>query len=565
MGSCNSSSSNNVTAVDAPAGDVDEIRTCLMETSFKDYLSSTQLEDLALSFTKKVYSGGETLAKKGERLQGFYIIQKGQVQMHVDGEEVNDGTHSQTLNSKAQSYIKDTEVSNTRKSSTYLKRLRTGAVSQVFTKGAGEFLGAGFFKLGKAGKQKQWLATIKTDTNACAVWYMTSKAYEAFLDKHPRAHQAMQDSVGLSMEPELRTLDVFSEMDDVKIEILASLFRYFTKSAGQTIFSEGDNAKTGLSLYFILQGNVTVQARIDGKRATMTDLGAGSFFGEVGLLIGIPRTATVRAKTMCLMLELRNGDFRKFAQVCPEIFQRFKDGIDNYQINLTHWLANSHIMAYFIEFCKREFTIEALEFWRACQSYNDLVNLQTLEIGEAELVKQALRTEHKDALWACLNDMMRFSDEEKAILTEELNMKLHEMNDDAVDKRLDVMGSYKQKDATKSPRYSLTPEDKKELSILAKIMIDHYIKPGALKQVNISNKFSQAIIERVADGDVDEKLFAEAEIDVVGLMNRNSWKRFQKDENFLECLEMWYDPDHVPKNERANMRSMAPSPPNDDE
>ena len=62
---------------------------------------------------------------------------------------------------------------------------------------------------------------------------------------------------------------------------------------GSVIYEEGDKADG--SLYFILAGRVNVFKTTDGKPRQIDSLGEGQFFGEVGILMDYPRTATVLA------------------------------------------------------------------------------------------------------------------------------------------------------------------------------------------------------------------------------------------------------------------------------
>lgn len=61
---------------------------------------------------------------------------------------------------------------------------------------------------------------------------------------------------------------------------------------GETIIAEGDPAST---FYIIARGDAQVFHRRGAGEALIDRLGAGEYFGEIGLLQGRPRTATVRA------------------------------------------------------------------------------------------------------------------------------------------------------------------------------------------------------------------------------------------------------------------------------
>lgn len=78
--------------------------------------------------------------------------------------------------------------------------------------------------------------------------------------------------------------------------------------AGQTIVREGEQAD---AFYILVRGRVAIYKREDGEEGEIKRLGPGEFFGEVGLLRGVPRNATVRAVEPSELLRLDQETFRK--------------------------------------------------------------------------------------------------------------------------------------------------------------------------------------------------------------------------------------------------------------
>jgi voltage-gated potassium channel len=70
----------------------------------------------------------------------------------------------------------------------------------------------------------------------------------------------------------------------------------------------------GDTMYFVVSGEATVQLR-----PKPVILGPGSFFGEMALLFGTPRSATVTATKPSVLLALDIADFRALAGRQPEI------------------------------------------------------------------------------------------------------------------------------------------------------------------------------------------------------------------------------------------------------
>ena len=54
----------------------------------------------------------------------------------------------------------------------------------------------------------------------------------------------------------------------------------------------------------------------------MATIGPGGYFGEMSLLTGDPRTATVSAVGDCVLLEITANDFRNIALADPEVVER---------------------------------------------------------------------------------------------------------------------------------------------------------------------------------------------------------------------------------------------------
>lgn len=76
---------------------------------------------------------------------------------------------------------------------------------------------------------------------------------------------------------------------------LLSGFTLVTYVAGVEIVRQGDPAN---SFYIIVQGRVEVaNRRPGGQEIILGELGPGEWFGEIGLMLGRPRSATVRSKT----------------------------------------------------------------------------------------------------------------------------------------------------------------------------------------------------------------------------------------------------------------------------
>jgi len=89
----------------------------------------------------------------------------------------------------------------------------------------------------------------------------------------------------------LAATPLFAGMQQEALGSLVEQLQLVTLGAGEVLFYEGD---PGDALYVIVEGEVSVSAE-GPPRVEMARLGAGSFIGEVALMIDQPRSATVAA------------------------------------------------------------------------------------------------------------------------------------------------------------------------------------------------------------------------------------------------------------------------------
>ena len=81
---------------------------------------------------------------------------------------------------------------------------------------------------------------------------------------------------------------------------------------GEALVTRG---QAGESMFVILDGSVEVVGKTGtGPRVILAKLGPGEFFGEMSLLTGSPRNATVRAEVDTLVLEIRKKDLSPLIQ-----------------------------------------------------------------------------------------------------------------------------------------------------------------------------------------------------------------------------------------------------------
>ena len=88
-------------------------------------------------------------------------------------------------------------------------------------------------------------------------------------------------------------------------------------------FKEGDSlmlrGDPSTSVHFILSGQVRVerQRRNDAERVVLALLGSGEIVGEMGIMVDLPRSATVIAVKPTTTLELDGPSFERAARAFP--------------------------------------------------------------------------------------------------------------------------------------------------------------------------------------------------------------------------------------------------------
>ena len=100
----------------------------------------------------------------------------------------------------------------------------------------------------------------------------------------------------------LRGVSLFSGCSTRELDRIASITTPIAAEPGQVLTREGE---TGREFFVVVDGEATASI---GDRLIAT-LGAGSFFGELALLDGGPRTATVTATGPMRLLVLNRMEF----------------------------------------------------------------------------------------------------------------------------------------------------------------------------------------------------------------------------------------------------------------
>ena len=112
----------------------------------------------------------------------------------------------------------------------------------------------------------------------------------------------------------LSHIDLFAPLDGQTRQALAKASHHRLFAGGESIVRQG---APGDSMFVVLHGRVRVVLEPSGQEVAM--IPAGGFFGEMSMLTGDARTATVRAVDDATVLEISASQFRLLAVANPAL------------------------------------------------------------------------------------------------------------------------------------------------------------------------------------------------------------------------------------------------------
>jgi CRP/FNR family transcriptional regulator, cyclic AMP receptor protein len=112
----------------------------------------------------------------------------------------------------------------------------------------------------------------------------------------------------------MRGIVTFRFLEENEIVDLLERSEVLVYEEGEVVVAEGD-----VSPYFygIASGTVSVSLGAEGKDVYVNSLGTGEVFGEAGLFMSVPRTATVRAQERAVIVRIHRSELAAFLKRYP--------------------------------------------------------------------------------------------------------------------------------------------------------------------------------------------------------------------------------------------------------
>ena len=133
---------------------------------------------------------------------------------------------------------------------------------------------------------------------------------------------AVQEPTVDPLRRRLAEVTLFAGLPPARLEAAMRAAKVVPVRGGEMVIRQGDEADR---FYVISEGEVEVTQVADGRQRVLRQMGPGEVFGEIGLLSGVPRTATVTAVTGGTLLALERDDFLALVRTGAGLTYRLLD------------------------------------------------------------------------------------------------------------------------------------------------------------------------------------------------------------------------------------------------
>ncbi len=191
------------------------------------------------------------------------------------------------------------------------KKDRTGKQIWLSNLKEGDFFGE-FGFLSESGRK----ASVKA-VNEAEILEISKEDFKEIIDEFPRVSEVLVDLYKNRVLNNLLALSpLFEQLKSEERAKVVEKFQLIVKDKDTIIVREGE---VGNCLYLIHSGEVEVYTEKEGNKVVLAHLREGEFFGEISLITGERRTATVKTTQQTRLMGLSKEDFDGIAGEFPQI------------------------------------------------------------------------------------------------------------------------------------------------------------------------------------------------------------------------------------------------------
>lgn len=200
---------------------------------------------------------------------------------------------------------------------------------------------------------RYWLTDLAVDdgTDAAVRWHVYTALERAgiklaveeqnvhYIKESEKYEESMRQRELLRRIKTLKRVELFAQMTDDELRKLAERLRYAPFAKGNIIARQGTPAQHWL--FIIISGEAEVYLEgAGGEKRSLNVLSNGAFFGEMSLMTGSPRVATVIARTDVECYRLDKEAFEEILLARPGIAEEVSHVLVSRRIQLDDALQN---------------------------------------------------------------------------------------------------------------------------------------------------------------------------------------------------------------------------------
>jgi len=235
---------------------------CLLGTPFPYFMKHSQLRTFGCRFIEKTYDQDRILFNSRKGGAKLYIIKSGKIRL-----------------SKLKRHSKE---------------------ATLCVKEELDLLGSATILHGKH------IVEAQVWDGPATVYEMSNKSYTDWknVEMDRTIARRVKTIIGEDIAGDLKKLPFFEGVTEPRLRLLAGLIKIRCLAPGEVLFEEGSTDSRSLFVMYVGQVEASSTLRNSEKKVLKTFSHRGDFFGELALLLDIPRSATITAVSNTILFEL---------------------------------------------------------------------------------------------------------------------------------------------------------------------------------------------------------------------------------------------------------------------